>query len=100
MKTLQPHPIAGAAALALLGALAPGHTFAQAAPAPAEAASTPAPKAAATQPDVQHVEVTGLRASLEQSLAKKRNADSVVEVVTADDIGKLPDKNVADAIQR
>ena len=101
MKTLQPHPIAAAAALALLGALAPGYTFAQAAPAPEAAASTPAaaPKAATT-PDIQHVEVTGLRASLEQSIAKKRNADSVVEVVTADDIGKLPDKNVADAIQR
>ena len=46
------------------------------------------------------MEVTGLRASLEASLAKKRNADSVVEVITADDIGKLPDKNVADALQR
>ena len=30
----------------------------------------------------------------------KRNADSVVEVITADDIGKLPDKNIADAVQR
>ena len=30
----------------------------------------------------------------------KRNADSLVEVVTAEDVGKMPDKNVADAIQR
>ena len=30
----------------------------------------------------------------------KRNADSVVEVVTAEDIGTMPDRNVADAIQR
>src|ERR1700761_4227416 len=96
--TLQRHPIAAAAALALLGALPPVQVFAQAASAaaaPASAASSPAAK-----DEVQHVEVTGLRASLEASLAKKRNADSVVEVVTADDIGKLPDKNVADAIQR
>src|ERR1700761_1729542 len=96
--TLQRHPIAAAAALALLGALPPVQVFAQAASAaaaPASAASSPAAK-----DDVQHVEVTGLRASLEASLARKRNADSVVEVVTADDIGKLPDKNVADAIQR
>ncbi|MEG2964090.1 MAG: TonB-dependent receptor plug domain-containing protein, partial [Janthinobacterium sp.] len=46
------------------------------------------------------VTVTGVRASLEKSLKQKRNADSVVEVVTAEDIGKMPDRNVADAIQR
>ena len=50
--------------------------------------------------EVQQVVVTGVRAALEQSLRQKRNADSVVEVVTAEDIGKMPDKNVADAIQR
>lgn len=48
----------------------------------------------------QTVIVTGVRAALEQSLRQKRNADAVVEVVTAEDIGKMPDKNVADAIQR
>jgi iron complex outermembrane receptor protein len=90
---LQRHPIAAAAALALVSAMAPTQVFAQA-DAPAPAAS------AAARGDVQHVEVTGLRASLEASLAKKRMADSLVEVVTADDIGKLPDKNVADALQR
>jgi len=46
------------------------------------------------------VVVTGVRAALEQSLRQKRNADAVLEVVTAEDIGKMPDKNVADAIQR
>jgi len=50
--------------------------------------------------DTQTVIVTGVRAALEQSLRQKRNADAVVEVVTAEDIGKMPDKNVADAIQR
>src|ERR1700712_5283668 len=89
----QRHPIAAAAVLALFGALAPTQVFAQAAAAPATPSSGPAAEG-------QRVEVTGLRASLEASLAKKRSADSVVEVVTADDIGKLPDKNVADAIQR
>ncbi|HEY5800037.1 MAG TPA: TonB-dependent receptor [Burkholderiaceae bacterium] len=53
-----------------------------------------------TEPAPQSVIVTGVRAALEQSLRQKRNADSVVEVVTAEDIGKMPDKNVADAIQR
>jgi iron complex outermembrane receptor protein len=50
--------------------------------------------------EAQTVVVTGVRAALEQSLRQKRNADAVVEVVTAEDIGKMPDKNVADAIQR
>jgi len=49
---------------------------------------------------LQEIVVTGIRASLELSLAKKREADSVMDVVSAEDIGKLPDKNVADAVQR
>ena len=53
-----------------------------------------------TTPPEAIVTVTGVRASLEESLKQKRNADSVVEVVTAEDIGKMPDRNVADAIQR
>lgn len=60
-----------------------------------------AAQAAAQEPvETQTVVVTGVRAALEQSLRQKRNADAVVEVVTAEDIGKMPDKNVADAIQR
>jgi iron complex outermembrane receptor protein len=46
------------------------------------------------------VQVIGIRESLARSLETKRNADSVIDVITADDIGKLPDKNVADALQR
>lgn len=46
------------------------------------------------------VTVTGVRAALAQSLAQKRNAESHVEVITAEDIGKMPDKNVADSLQR
>lgn len=57
---------------------------------------------AADQPaaPMAEVVVTGIRASLEQSLSQKRNSDSVIDVVSAEDIGKLPDKNVADAVQR
>jgi len=49
---------------------------------------------------VQQVEVTGIRASLQKSLDRKRNADGVTEVVSAEDIGKMADKNVADALQK
>jgi iron complex outermembrane receptor protein len=46
------------------------------------------------------VTVTGIRASIEQSLNVKRDSDVRVEVISAEDIGKMPDKNVADSLQR
>ena len=44
--------------------------------------------------------VTGLRESLATSAAQKRNADTVVDVVTASDIGALPDRSVSEVLQR
>jgi TonB-dependent receptor len=44
--------------------------------------------------------VTGYRRSIEESLNQKREANSFVDVITAEDVGKFPDKNVADALQR
>lgn len=44
--------------------------------------------------------VTGLRASLERSIDTKKDADTNVEVVSAEDVGKMPDKNIADALSR
>ena len=49
--------------------------------------------------ELEEVIVTGIRASLEQSLEVKRNADARMEVVTAEDVGKLPAHNVADALR-
>lgn len=46
------------------------------------------------------ITVVGIRGSMQKSLEAKREADSHVEVVTAEDIGKLPAKNVADTLQR
>ncbi len=86
-------PIAAAAAVAIAGAIA-APAFAQTAAAPAAAAS------AAKADDVQRVEVTGIRGSLQSAINQKRNAESHVEVITAEDIGKLPDKNVADSLAR
>ncbi|HEV2675842.1 MAG TPA: TonB-dependent receptor [Aliidongia sp.] len=63
---------------------------AQAAP----VANTPA------APVTEQIEVTGIRLSLQKSMDVKRAADGVVEAVSATDIGQLPDKNVADALQR
>jgi iron complex outermembrane receptor protein len=49
---------------------------------------------------IQEVVVTGVRASIEESITAKRNADSLQEVVSAEDIGKMPDKNIADSLTR
>ncbi|MEH3159906.1 MAG: TonB-dependent receptor [Sphingomonas taxi] len=44
--------------------------------------------------------VTGLRQSLANAQSIKRNADTVVDAITAEDIGALPDRSVNEAIQR
>jgi iron complex outermembrane recepter protein len=53
-----------------------------------------------TTPADATVVVTGVKASLIKSLAIKRTNDQVVESVVAEDIGKLPDNNVVEALQR
>ncbi|KQN95787.1 MULTISPECIES: TonB-dependent receptor [Stenotrophomonas] len=50
--------------------------------------------------DLDTVTVTGIRGSMEKSLDTKREANARLEVVTAEDIGKLPAHNVADTLQR
>lgn len=44
--------------------------------------------------------VRGLRESLKRATDIKRSADNIVDSIVADDIGKLPDQNIAEAIQR
>lgn len=46
------------------------------------------------------VEVRGVRATLIKSLTEKREAQGIVDSITAEDVGKFPDKNVADSLQR
>jgi TonB-dependent receptor len=48
----------------------------------------------------QEIVVTGVRASLVKALEVKRDSTQVVESVVAEDIGKLPDNNVIEALQR
>jgi iron complex outermembrane receptor protein len=65
-----------------------------------EAQQASGDQTAASSNQLQEVVVTGIRASLEQSLTIKKQSTSVVEVITAEDIGKMPDKNVADSLKR
>lgn len=58
------------------------------------------PAAAQGEQDIEEVIVRGLRSSLESAQNLKREANSVVDSIVADDIGKLPDRSIAEAIQR
>lgn len=50
--------------------------------------------------DVEVIQVKGIRASLQKSQAIKMSETSVVEVITAEDIGKLPDSSIAESLAR
>jgi iron complex outermembrane receptor protein len=63
-------------------------------------AAVPAMAQDAPSGQIQTVEVTGIRASMAKSLAVKRDSSANVEVITAEDVGKMPDKNLADSLQR
>src|ERR1700749_4765209 len=59
--------------------------------------------AAAAAPDdaaLQEIVVTGIRQSVQVSLDAKRSAVDLVDVINAEDIGKMPDKNIADSLAR
>jgi iron complex outermembrane receptor protein len=52
------------------------------------------------QVEVEEVMVTGYARSIQNSLDTKRNADTVVQAISAADIGGLPDVSIADALGR
>ena len=63
--------------------------------------ATVATPVAAQQDDViEEVVVTGIRGSLTSSMNTKRDAGGVVDAITAEDIGKFPDTNLAESLQR
>lgn len=49
---------------------------------------------------IEVIEVKGIRGSLTKALNTKRFSDSVLDSISAEDIGKFPDKNIGDAMQR
>ena len=48
---------------------------------------------------LEEVVVTGIRAALENALEQKREANNLIEVIQAEDIGKLPDQNLAEVLE-
>lgn len=50
--------------------------------------------------DIDAIEVVGIRRSIQESTDAKRESTSIVEAISAEDIGKLPDTSIADSIAR
>lgn len=100
-------PLALGAALISTPAMAQSADQTAAEQAAAEQAKAEAEKAkaeaeAAGEPaaDADTIVVTGFRRSLESAVATKRNQEQIVESVTAEDIGKLPDNSIGESIAR
>src|SRR5215831_12482214 len=66
----------------------------------AMAAATQVHAQAAKSEPLEEVVVTGFRASLEDALVRKRDSNQQIESITAEDIGKFPDQNVTESLQR
>ena len=86
---LKLRPVAAACAVLMLG-LAAG----------AQAQETQPVDEATAAPVIPSVTVSGIRRGIEAAISLKRNATSIVEAISAEDIGKLPDNSVAESVSR
>lgn len=84
-------PLAAAIAVAIVAALSVPAAFAQ---------STAQGAAASDATQLDAVTVTGYRQSLQKSLDEKRYTTEQVDAIFAEDIGKFPDANLAESMQR
>ena len=106
MAVAQMALMAGGGAAWAQSAPAPqGQVAAAAAPAVAAAAPAAAQDSASTPdqaaaPDASVVVVTGQRGALNSAQKIKQNSDEIVDSIVADDMGKLPDRSVTEALQR
>lgn len=91
-----------ALSIALAVAMAPTWAAAQTA-APAHANDTPqgaSEQTAGAVTDLDKVQVTGLRRAIEGAISVKRDSTSIVEAISAEDIGRLPDVSIAESLAR
>ncbi|MCI2283604.1 TonB-dependent receptor plug domain-containing protein [Colwellia sp. MSW7] len=54
----------------------------------------------AAEKEMEVIRVSGIRGSMKENINAKRFSDSIVDVITSEDIGKFPDKNVAESLSR
>ncbi len=93
----RPTPLARAVRGLLLGGATCAGLWAVPALAQQATQDPPAP-GDATVRQLDEVKVVGYRASLGKALNVKRNADAIVDAISAEDIGKFPDTNVAESL--
>ena len=53
-----------------------------------------------TEKDIEVIQVSGIRSSVQESMGIKRDSAGVVDAISAEDIGKFPDTNLAESLQR
>ncbi len=83
------HPIAAACTIFLLST-----------PALAQTADANTAAVATTETAMTKVTVSGIRRGIEDAISVKKDATSIVESISAEDIGKLPDTSIAESIAR
>jgi len=83
-----------AAGCAVFMALATQAAYAQ------ETSGQDAAATGATTSAIQTVQVTGIRRGIEAAISVKKNSDSIVEAISAEDLGKLPDQSIAESLAR
>ncbi len=83
--------------IAVAMSMATAQAWAQSTPADTEA-DPAAVKTDAT--DLDRVKVTGIRRGIEGAISVKKDATSIVEAISAEDIGKLPDVSIAESLAR
>ena len=66
----------------------------------AQTTGAPTPAAEAQPAEVEEIVVTGIRRAIEASISAKASNTSIVEVISAEDIGKLPDVSIAESLAR
>lgn len=54
----------------------------------------------AAEAPIQTVQVTGIRRAIESAIATKRDASGIVEAISSEDLGKLPDVSIAESLAR
>ena len=84
--------LVGVSATALTAAMPATAQVGPPSPVPATAAPDPAPD------DTDVIIVRGVRGSLLRSIEAKRNAETIVDTISAEELGKFPDRNVAEAL--
>ena len=69
-------------------------------PADTAGADTSVPPSLAQDAASPDIVITGIRGSLASSASQKRNASGILDAISSEDLGKFPDANVAESLQR